>query len=394
MHQFTAAVAGAGFIGPVHVEGLRRAGVRVAGILGVSGEESRTAAAALGLERAYRSYDELLADRAVDAIHIAVPNRLHYDMARQALAAGKHVMCEKPLAMDSRESADLVALARRSGRAAAVNYNIRYYPLAIEARERVRRGDLGDIFHVAGSYVQDWLLLPTDYNWRVLAEEGGRLRAVADIGTHWLDLIHAVTGLEAEAVCADLRTVFPVRQRPRGEVETFSGKAAPPAATEPVSIATEDYGCVMLRFGGLPAGGQAGGARGCLWVSQVTAGRKNCLRYELAGSRAALAWCSERPNELWIGRRDRPNEVLLRDPALAAPAARAFIGYPGGHNEGFPDTFKQCFRAFYGSIAAGDFAAAPAFPTFADGHREIVLCEAILRSHEEGRWVQVERGAP
>ena len=380
------AVFGAGFIGPVHVEALRRAGVEVAGILGVSDDESRRAAASLGLPRAYGSLDEVLADASVGSVHVATPNRLHYPMAKAALAAGKHVMCEKPLAMTAAESAELVALAAASGRAAGVNYNIRYYPLCLEARDRVRRGDVGDVYSVCGSYAQDWLFHPTDYNWRVLAEEGGELRAVADIGTHWLDLVHAVTGLETEAVCADLKTVHPIRQRPRGEVETFKGKQQQAVATEPVAIATEDYGCILLRF--------RGGARGCLWVSQVTAGRKNCLRYELAGSKCALAWSSESPNELWVGHRDRANELLLRDPALVSDAARAAINYPGGHNEGFPDTFKQCFRAFYGYIAAGDFAAPPTFPTFADGHREIVLCEAILKSHREGRWVEVKDSHP
>jgi len=385
MPRPSAAVVGAGFIGPVHVEGLRRAGVHVTGILGVSREESQGAAEALGLPRAYESYDELLADAAAAAVHLAVPNRLHHAMARRALEAGKHVLCEKPLAMNSAESAELVALAERTGLAAGVNYNIRYYPLCLEARDRVARGQVGDVYSVCGSYVQDWLFHPTDYNWRVLAEEGGQLRAVADIGTHWLDLIHAVTGLQVEAVCADLRTVFPVRQRPKGEVETFKGKQETQVATEPVDITTDDYGCVLIRF--------RGGARGCLWVSQVTAGRKNCLRYELAGSKCALAWCSEEPNSLWIGRRDEPNQVLLRDPALVGDAARAHIHYPGGHNEGFPDTFKQCFRSFYGYIEAGDFSAPPPFPTFADGHREVVLCEAILHSHAEGRWIQLEENA-
>ena len=381
MPKTSAAVVGAGFIGPVHVEGLRRAGVPVTGILGVDAAESARAAAALGLPRAYANFDEVLGDPAVGSVHLAVPNRLHFAMAKAALAAGKHVLCEKPLAMNSRESAALVRLAAKAGVAAGVNYNVRYYPLCIEAADRARRGELGDVFHVAGSYAQDWLFHETDYNWRVLAEEGGDLRAVADIGTHWLDLIHAITGLEVEEVCADLRTVYPVRRRPKGEVETFSGKQAKPRATEPVKITTDDYGGVMLRF--------AGGARGCLWVSQVTAGRKNCLRFEIAGSKQSLAWSSEQPNELWIGHRDRPNESLLRDPALVGDAARKFIHYPGGHNEGFPDTFKQCFRAFYGYIAAGDLRAPPTFPTFADGHREILLCEAILRSHRKGGWVKV-----
>jgi predicted dehydrogenase len=379
------AMVGAGFIGPVHVEALRRLGLPVVGLLGVDETESRRASAALGIPKAYRSYDEVLADPGVDAVHLATPNRLHYPMAKAALAAGKHVLCEKPLAMNSAESAELVALAKSSGRAAGVNYNIRYYPLCLHVREMVRRGDLGKVISVCGSYVQDWLLLPTDYNWRVLADEGGALRAVADIGTHWLDLVQSMTGLEAESVCSDLVTVHPVRQRPRGEVETFSGKTKAVQATEPVNVATEDHGSVLIRF--------RGGARGVLWVSQVTAGRKNCLRFEMAGTKEAVAWESERPNELWIGRRAEPNGLLLRDPALVAEPARRHISFPGGHNEGFPDTFKQCFKAFYDAIAADAFLENPPFPTFADGHREIALCEAILKSHRDGKWTGVA-GSP
>ncbi len=386
MQDIGVAVVGAGFIGPVHVEGLRRAGLNVVGILGVSEDESRGAAASLGIPKAYRRFDELLSDPAVQSVHLATPNRLHYDQARRALQAGKHVLCEKPLAMNARESADLVALARQTRRAAGVNYNLRYYPLCLEAREMVRGGRLGKVYSVCGSYVQDWLLYPTDYNWRVLAEEGGELRAVADIGTHWLDLVHAITGLEIEAVCADLATVHPVRQRPKGEVETFKGKVERQVQTEPVAITTEDSGCVLLRF--------TGGAHGCFWVSQVTAGRKNCLRFEIAGAQGAVAWESEKPNELWIGRRDRANEVLLRDPALVSDAVRPYVSFPGGHNEGFPDTFKQCFKSFYRYIRAGDFDAPATFPTFADGHREIVLCEAIARSRREGGWVAVEGDSP
>ena len=382
MVEIGVAVIGTGFIGPVHVEALRRLGIPVIGVLGSTPAKSRRAAQRMGLPKAYASLDELLADAAVQAVHITTPNRLHVGMARAALRAGKHVMCEKPLAMDVSESEELVGLARQSGLAAAVNYNIRYYPLCLEARQRVRAGDVGQVYSIVGSYVQDWLFYPTDYNWRVLAGEGGRLRAMADIGTHWLDLAYAITGLEVEAVCADLQTVHPIRQRPKGEVETFSVERA--AQVEAISIDTEDQGCVMLRF--------RGGARGSLWVSQVTAGRKNRLSFELAGARSALSWCSEQPNELWIGHRERSNESLLRDPALVSAAACAYTDYPGGHNEGFPDTFKQCFRAFNDYIRAGDFSAPPSYPTFVDGHREIRLCEAILQSHLQHRWVELPGG--
>jgi len=373
MARIGVAVIGAGFMGGVHAEALRRAGCDVVGVLGVSDAESTKFAAAIGAPKAYRSLRELLDDRAVGSVHVGTPNKLHFEMAKAALEAGKHVLCEKPLAMTSKETAELVALARKHPKqAAGVNYNIRFYPLAIEARERVRGGQVGKVLHVTGSYVQDWLLLDTDYNWRVLAAEGGALRAVADIGTHWLDLVHAITGLEVEAVCADLLTVHPVRRRPKGEVETFSGKLAKEADLEPVDVTTEDYGAILLRF--------RGGARGSLVVSQVTAGRKNSLRYELAGEKGALAWNSENPEELWIGRR---GASILTGPARAA------VGVPGGHAEGYADTFKQHFRAFYGYIEKGDFSATPPFATFLDGHREVVLCEAVLESNRKRGWVAV-----
>jgi len=379
------AVVGTGFIGPVHVEALQRAGRQVVGILGSSPQKSQQAATLLGLETAYKDFEQVLNDQRVSSVHLATPNILHFDQASRALAAGKHVMCEKPLAMDSSESAQLVNLAemaRESNLAAGTNYNIRYFALNRESADRARNGQLGDVFHVAGSYVQDWLFKDTDFNWRVLAEDGGEMRAVSDIGTHWLDLILFITGLRVEAVCADLKTVHTTRKRPTGSVETFSGKAAAPQKTEPVEITTDDFGCVMLRF--------EGGVRGVMWVSQVTAGRKNNLRYEIAGSNQSLAWDMERPNELWIGHRDEPNQILLKDPSLVGDKARSAISYPGGHKEGFADSFKQLYRDFYGYIDAGDFSAEPTYPTFADGHREIVLCDAILESHRQQRWVEID----
>jgi predicted dehydrogenase len=353
----------------------------VAGILGSSAEKSQRAAADLGISKAYRDLDELLVDEAIDAVHITSPNRYHFDQASRVLKAGKHVHCEKPLAMTSAESSALVKLAQESGLAAGVNYNIRFYPLNLEVRDMIQRGVLGQVLSIYGSYVQDWLLYPTDYNWRVLADEGGKLRAVADIGTHWLDLVQTISGLSVEAVFADLKTVHPTRQRPTGEVATFSGKVEQLDATESIKIDTEDAGAVLLRL--------SNGAQGSLWVSQATAGRKNSLRYEIAGTEGSVAWNSEQPNDLWIGHRNRPNQQLIRDPGLVSAAARTYISYPGGHNEGYDDSFKQSFKAFYDYIAAGDFSAPEPFPTFAEGHQEILLCEAILKSHEQQRWMKV-----
>ncbi len=381
MYDIGVAITGTGFMGPAHTEALRRLGVRVEGILGSSPEKSRRFAQAHGIAKAYASFEELLADDAVQAVHITTPNRWHFDTARAALLAGKHVLCEKPLTMNSQESAELVKLAKSVKLAAGVNYNYRFYPTSIEARARASSGQIGEVVSVVGSYVQDWLLYPTDYNWRVLATEGGRLRAVADIGTHWMDLVQTITGLAIDAVFADLSTVFPTRYRPKGEVETFSAKTASHQESEAIPIETEDMGSVLLRF--------KNGGRGALWVSQLTAGRKNSLRYEIAGTRNAIWFDGERPNELWIGHRNQPNEHLFKDASLMAPVAGRYIDYPGGHNEGYPDSFKMCFRAFYDYIAAGDFEATPFFPTFEEGHREILLCEAIVRSHDEQRWVKV-----
>ncbi len=376
------AITGTGFMGATHAEALKRlSGVEVIGIHGSSPEKSRRAAEQLELSKAYEDYQQLLADSEVGAVHITTPNRLHYQQCVDALKAGKHVLCEKPLAMNSRQSAELVKLAQETDLVAGVNYNIRFYPMNQEARQRVTSGEAGEVLSVFGSYVQDWLLYDTDYNWRVLAEEGGELRAVADIGTHWLDLVQSVTGQEITAVMAELHTVHSTRKRPTGEVQTFSGKIASEDELEPITVTTDDLGMILLQF--------ANGGRGCLFVSQTTAGRKNCLRYEISGSQSAVAWNSEAPNQIWLGHRDRPNETLLKDPSLLSSAAAGFADYPGGHNEGFPDTFKMCFRAFYDSIAKGEVSGTHAYASFADGHREIVLCEAILQSHREQGWVQV-----
>jgi predicted dehydrogenase len=377
-------VVGTGFIGPVHVEALRRLGIGVKGVLGSGPEKSIAAAKAMGLEQGYSSYAEMLADPEIGVVHLTSPNRFHLEGVLMALEAGKHVVCEKPLGMTTEETKQLVAAAKKHPNlVTAVNYNIRFYPINLQARAMVRRGEVGEVFHVKGSYVQDWLLYPTDFNWRVLAEDGGALRAVGDIGTHWLDLVTFITGLEVESVMADLCTVHPVRQRPpQGSEETFSGRRdGQKPKTTPVNISTEDYASILLRF--------RGGPRGVLTVSQVTAGRKNAIEWEIAGSRRAMAWNGERPNELWVGERNEPNRVLLRDPSLLSEEAASYASYPGGHNEGFPDTFKQLYKAVYADIEAGKPSQRPLYATFADGHRELALCEAILESHQKSTWVKV-----
>ncbi len=384
MREIGVAIIGTGFMAAVHVEALRRVGVTVQGIMGSTPERGRAAASRLELPRSYATLDELLADARVHSVHVNTPNRFHLSQTAAALRAGKHVLCEKPLAMDSRESAQLVKLAvEHPQQVTGVNYNVRFYPLCHEARDLIARGEVGRIFHITGSVAQDWLLHDTDFNWRTLAEEGGTLRALADIGSHWLDLIHFVTGAEAEAVFADYVTVHPTRHRPRGEVETFSNTIA--AETEPVKITTDDYGAVLVRF--------ADGSRANLWVSQVSPGRKYCIRFEIAGQEKTLAWDSQDCEQLWIGKRNQPSALMLRDPSLLSSGARAVTDYPGGHDEGYPDSFKQCFRSFYNCIAAGDYNAPRSFATFADGHRDMVMCDAFVASAARGSWVRLSEMA-
>lgn len=376
-------IVGTGFIGPAHLEALRRNNVRVLGLAEATAELAEEKAAELGIEKAYNSFEDMLADPNLHVIHLATPNYLHYPQAKAVLESGKHVVCEKPLATNSQETADLVRIAQETGLVNVINFNIRFYPIVQHARQMVRNGEIGDLFIFQGSYLQDWLLLETDWNWRLEPDLGGTLRAIGDIGSHWLDLLTFISGLKVEKVFADFKTFHPVRKKPMKPLETYTGKLLTPEDYQDKPIHTEDYASVLLHY--------ENGVRGILTVSQVSSGRKNRLFFEISGSRSSLAWNSERPNELWIGHRSDPNQVLLKDPSLLSEDASATASYPGGHNEGFPDTFKQLYKKVYDYILAGDFSARPDFPTFADGHYEQVLCEAIERSAKEDKWIEVDK---
>ena len=376
-----AAVIGTGFIGTVHVEQLRRIGVDVRGVLGSTPDRGAARADALSVPHAYANLEEILADPAVHVVHVTSPNHLHVPQARAIVAAGKHVVCEKPLAMTAAESAGLVEQARASGLVNAVNFNIRFYPLHQHVREVVAAGTLGDVRFVTGHYFQDWLLHDTDWNWRLDPNQGGALRAVGDIGSHWLDLMAFVTGQPIVSVMADLATFVTARQEPTGPVETFSTGRSADTVTRPMG--TEDTATLLLRF--------ANGARGSVAVSQISAGRKNSLQWEIDGSESAAWWDSETPDHLWLGHRDRPNELLLRNPALMGDAGKAAAALPGGHVEGFGDTFGALFRAIYRDVAAGRPSTDPPYADFAAGHDEMLVNDAIALSAAEQRWVDVDR---
>ena len=371
-----AGIIGTGFIGPVHVEALRRLGVTVAAICDVA-DLGLKAAARLAIPQAFADYRELLACREVDVVHITTPNRFHAGMSLAALQAGKHVVCEKPLAMNTRETAQIVKAVWAARRVFAVNYNVRFYPAVLQLRQLVERGELGDIIHINGSYMQDWLFKATDYNWRLLPREGGKLRAVADIGTHWMDTVSFILGARITAVLADLATWHKQRRRPLGEVQTFA-KANAKMKYATYQVQTDDFASVLLRFGN--------GARGNLAVSQVAAGRKNSFRLEIYGAKKSAWWSSEEPERLHFGNRDGANETAVRATPAFGDGAAGFMDYPPGHVEGFPDSFKMNFRAIYSAITGTDHGL---FATAADGHQEVAVCEAIIRSNKAQTWVKV-----
>jgi predicted dehydrogenase len=374
------AIFGTGFASRVHLETVRRLGrIHVRGIASSDPERARDFGAEFGVKTVVADYRKLLEDREVNAVDICSSNALHYQMAKDAIEAGKHVICEKPLATSVDDARKLVTLAAKTQLRNCTCYNLRYYPLVQQMRRMREEGELGDILAVQGTYSQDWLLRDTDWNWRIDTKDNGPSRAMADIGSHWCDMAEHVTGLRMTALCADLQTFHKTRKRPLARFETFGGKVARPQDYTQVPIDSEDFGAVLFRMGER--------TRGAFTVSQVSAGRKNRLSLEVYGTKQSVAWDGERPNELWIGMRDEPNRMIIRDPSLLSPGARDYADLPGGHAEGYADTFKQLFRLFYRSVE--DSGAGVDYPAFTDGLRQMELIEAALTSNREHAWVKV-----
>lgn len=379
MNKIKAAVIGVGFIGEAHIEALRRLGN--VSVVAIADEASvvEKKANQLGIDNFYNDYRKVISDPEIDCIHICTPNYLHYRIAREALLAGKHVVCEKPLTINKMEAEELLKLAYEKKCVHATNFNVRFYPLMQELKVLIERGDFGNIFSVNGSYYQDWLFYPTNYNWRLEPELSGDSRAVADIGSHWIDLMEFVTGLKITEVLADFATFHRNRKKPLKPVETYTGKILKPEDYTEVPIVTEDYANILFKFDN--------GGRGSLTVSQVFAGKKNRIFMEIAGSKKSASWVSENPNQIWFGNRDFANELLLKDPSLLDPETNKTVSFPGGHNEGFPDTFKQLFTKIYNRISG--ISIVDDFPTFNAGLREIALCEKIVESNLTGTWIKV-----
>jgi predicted dehydrogenase len=374
------AIVGTGFMGRVHLEAVRRLEfVEAAAVVGRNAEATRRLGAGFSVPTITTDYRDVLRDPKIDAVHICTSNAQHFPMASEALRAGKHVICEKPLATTLGEGEELASLAERHEVRNCVCHNLRYYPMVQQMRRMREDGDLGEILIVQGTYFQDWLLYDTDWNWRVDAKAGGPSRCMADIGSHWFDMAEHVTGLRVTSLCADLHTFHSVRKQPKHSVETFSNKLSGQEDYVETAVDTEDFGAVIFRLGEQ--------ARGSVAASQVSAGRKNRLSIEICGSRSSVAWNQERPDELWVGRRDSGNQVFVKDPALLKPAARSYADLPGGHSEGYDDTFKQVFRRFYASITAP--AGAPEYPQFVDGIRQLRIVNAALESDRTRGWVDV-----
>ncbi|MGH2383748.1 MAG: Gfo/Idh/MocA family protein [Candidatus Limnocylindria bacterium] len=374
------AVVGAGFIGPHHIDAVRRGGYSdVVVLVDRDPERGPTTARSLGVPRAVTDLAAVLGDPSIDVVHVCTPNRTHVEMAHAALEAGKHVVVEKPVAIDRAGAATLLDVARRTGRHAAVALTYRGYPMVRRARELVRDGRLGQLRLVHGGYLQDWLSDPTDYNWRLDSAAGGVSRAFADIGTHWFDTVEFIAGARVAAVMADLATLVPVRHRPIRSGAAFS---AGTGATERVSIDTEDAATVLIRF--------EDGARGAVIVSQVSPGHKNDLTVQLSGSDRSLAWAQESPERLWL--RARGESVSLARAPSGEESPIGVPALPAGHPEGWGEALRDLLRPFYAAIAAGDpppdGTDAP-YPTLVDGARSVALIEAVVESSRIGRWVDV-----
>ena len=380
MKTIKTAIFGTGFMGRVHLDALRRLeSVEVVAFASRNLEAARRLGEGFGISTFTTDYREILGDPNIDAVHILTPNALHYSMAKDALLAGKHVACEKPLTTTVEAARELVELAEKEGLRNCVCHNLRYYPMVQQLRRMREAGELGEILSLQGSYSQDWLLYDTDWNWRIDSQAGGASRCMADIGSHWFDMVEHVTGLRVSSLVADLKTFHPTRKQPRHSVESFANKLLGPEDTIDRAVDTEDFGTVLFHMGDR--------ARGSMVASQVSAGRKNRLSIEVYGSKAGASWDQERPNELWIGHRDTGNEIILKDPALLKPEARSYADLPGGHAEGYDDSHKQLLRRFYASVA--DPGVAPEYPEFVDGLRQLAILKTELESHSTRRWIDV-----
>jgi predicted dehydrogenase len=384
MNKIKVGVIGTGFIGPAHIEALRRVGgIQIAAVASNEKEKAERIAGDFFIPKIYYSWEELIDDKEIEVVHNCTPNNLHFEINKAAILAGKHIISEKPLTISSDESGELVKLAKERKVVNAINFNYRFYPLIQHSKRMFEKEEMGKVYLVHGNYLQDWLYYQTDYNWRLESKISGKSRAVADIGSHWCDLVQFITGLKIKKVFASLSTIHEKRKRPKRSVETFKSKEESFNEYQEIKIDTEDIGSVLIEF--------ESGAHGVFTVSQVSAGRKNHFWFEIDAAEKAIAWNQEEPNELWIGYREKGNEIIIKDPSLLEEEAKRYAHYPGGHPEGYPDGLKNLFLNVYDFIRSGKDSLKDKkdFPTFEDGHWENKIVEAVLKSSNEKKWVDV-----
>jgi predicted dehydrogenase len=373
---------GPGFVAAHHIDCVRRLGdVDVVAIAGSSEESAQRKAREYKVDRAYGDYKALLADPDVHVIHNTTPNHLHLPVVMAALAAGKHVISDKPLAMTPEEARTMRDAALASGLAHIVTFNYRGNPMVQQAREMA--AEAGGVSFVRGYYLQDWMADPNVYSWRSDPTKGGASSALGDIGSHWCDLAEHVSGLRIESVLADLTTVIPTRYSAGASAEAFVKGSS--ANRTPMHVTSEDLANVLLRF--------EGGAKGTFSVGQVLPGHKNDVELEVCTPALSLKWRQEEQNELWLGRHDQPNAVMMKDPGLVRGEALRYTHLPAGHQEAWADAFTNLIRDGYDWIrngAAPDAKPVP-LPTFEDGYRSTCVIDAMLRSHAAGNvWQKVD----
>jgi len=375
MRKLKLGIVGFGFIGPHHLDAIRRTGLaEVVAIAALPKEAAQEAARKHGIPKAYGDWQELMEDPEIEVIDVAAPTFLHAPIAIAAAKKGKHIIVDKPMALNSEEAEAMVAAVKEAGVINAVTFSIRYNIMVQQARAMVGKGEIGDVRFITGCYQQEWLLRDTDYNWRVEPKIAGDLAMVADAGAHWYDMVQHVTGLKIVRVLADLPRFIPKRQRPTKD-----------GGTEWFDVEIPDVGMVMFEF--------ENGARGLFSTGAIHAGHKNDLTFELNGSEASLRWQQENPNELWIGRRDEPNQVLMKDPGLLDPSIAPYAKLPGGHNEAWADAFRNLMSNILGAIVNGSDPKSvdpTLYSDFETGLNVVRIVDAISESAAAGgRWTDV-----
>lgn len=380
MNKLKTAIIGLGYIGESHIEAVRRIGCcELYAVADTNTELAKAKADLYGIEKCYESIDELLSDPEIDAVHNCTPNFLHLSINRDIIKSGKHLLSEKPLCMTYDEAMELVELKKSyPDSVAAVNFNYRMNPMVLETKSRIKNGKIGDVRIITGSFQQDWLLYDTDYSWRLEPEIAGPSCAIADIGSHWMDIVQHTTGHTIKEVMADLKTVIPIRKKPKKQTETFTNNV--PTEYDEVEIKNEEYGAVMFHTDK--------GATGIYHVSEVAAGHGCYLNFEINGSKASLKWNQEENDRLWLGTRGGDNCYIIRDPNAIAPEAKPFTSLAMGHPEGWNDAFKNNIYAFYKQIESGN-KEQPVFATLEQAAYIVKLAEAVVQSSKEKKWVKI-----